>query len=252
MYYLCRMQKFYLFLALCFLSMWAIAQTRPVTRPAKTATVAPKPAPKTTPKKETTYTRWSAKAGANISVVYLARNVKDNNNAPGFCGGINYEVNNFIRVSTLYSYFRPINIEPTWLNVRASSYEMNLEMVARFPNRKTLLYPFFGVSYNTYDGFFTGELDYLNLKEYYAANSVVRNRWLGLNFGTGMEHNFGILGVFVDYRMRVGKQEEGIGINIMDVCYTGGLKVTFPEGKGFKKFSQRFRTRNRFNLKTTS
>lgn len=229
---------------LCVLYTFGIAQTRPAPRTAKTATVAPK----TIKPKETKYTKWSAKAGANISVVYLARNVKDNNNAPGFCGGINYEINNFLRVSTLYSYFRPINIEPTWLNVRASSYEMNLEMVAHFPNKKTLLYPFVGLSYNTYDGFFTGQLDYLNLKEYYSANSMVRNRWFGINFGTGMEHNFGLVGIFVDYRMRVGKQEDGVGVNIMDVCYTGGLKVRFPYGKGAKKFSKIFKTNDRFNL----
>jgi hypothetical protein len=246
------MQKLSIFLVLCFLSIVTTAQTRPVTRTANTHTVAPKTIPKPLPKsaKETTYTKWSAKAGCNLSVVYLARNVKDDNNAPGFCGGITYEVNNFMRISTLYTHFRPINIEPTWLNVRASTYEMNLELVARFPNKRTQLYPFVGLSYNTYDGFFTGQADYLNLKEYYADNTVVKNRWLGLNLGTGIEHNFGILGIYLDYRMRIGKQEDAKGVNIMDVCYTAGLKVRLPETKGTKKFSQRFKTKNRFNLKT--
>lgn len=241
------MVKIYIFLLLCLFNVLAIAQVKPArttrtpVRAASTPSIVPK---------QTQYTRWSAKAGANISVVYLARNIKDNNNAPGYCGGLNYEVNNFIRVSTLYSYFRPINIEPTWLNVRASTTEMNLEMVAHFPNKKTLLYPFLGLSYNTYDGFFTGQLDYLNLKEYYAVNTVVRNRWFGLNLGTGIEHNFGILGMFLDYRMRVGKQEDAAGVNIMDVCYTAGLKVRFPYGKGAKKFAQKFRTNDRFNIQT--
>lgn len=241
------MVKVYIFLLLCFFNLLAMAQARttprPVKSPAGTGTITALP-------KQPQYTRWSAKAGGNISVVYLARNIKDNNNAPGFCGGLNYEINNFIRISTLYTYFRPINIEPTWLNVKATTAEMNLEMVAHFPNKKTLLYPFVGVSYNTYDGFFTGQLDYLNLKEYYSVNSTVRNRWLGLNLGTGIEHNFGILGIFVDYRMRVGKQEDANGVNIMDVCYTGGLKVRFPYGKAAKKFSQKFRTRDRFNIQS--
>ncbi len=241
------MVKIYIFLLLCLFNVLAIAQVKPartIKTPVRAAST-----PSLTPK-QTQYTRWSAKAGANISVVYLARNIKDNNNAPGYCGGLNYEINNFIRVSTLYSYFRPINIEPTWLNVRASTTEMNLEMVAHFPNKKTLLYPFIGASYNTYDGFFTGQLDYLNLKEYYAVNTVVRNRWFGLNLGTGIEHNFGILGMFLDYRMRVGKQEDATGVNIMDVCYTAGLKVPFPYGKGAKKFAQKFRTNDRFNIQT--
>ena len=179
--------------------------------------------------KERAYTKWSAKAGGNVSVIFLARNTKDNNNSPGLCGGLTYEVNNFLRISSLYSRFRPINIEPTWYNIKANTYEVNLEVVARFPNNKTLLYPFAGFSYNTFTGFFTGELDYLNLKEFYKANTTIKNNWLGLNLGIGIEHHFGILGIFVDYRMRVGKQDGSI--NIMDVCYTFGLKVRFPYGK---------------------
>ena len=179
--------------------------------------------------KQNKYTRWSIKGGANISVIYLARNIKESNNEPGYCGGLTYEINDFVRVSSLYTHFRPINIEPTWLNVNANTYETNLELLARFPNKKTLLYPFAGLSYNTYKGFFTGESDYLNLREYYPINSVIKNQWLGLNLGIGLEHNFGIIGLFIDYRMRVGRQEKAI--NIMDVCYTGGLKVRFPYGK---------------------
>jgi hypothetical protein len=185
--------------------------------------------------KELKYTRWSLKAGANLSVIYLARNIKDKNNEPGVCAGLTYEINHFIRLATLYSRFQPTNIEPTWLNVKASSYEANLEIIAKFPNKKTLLYPFVGLSYNTYRGFFTGESDYLGLREFYPVNSIVKNNWVGLNLGTGMEHNFGILGIFIDYRMRVGREESAI--NIMDVCYTAGLKVTFPYGKLAKRIA---------------
>jgi hypothetical protein len=185
--------------------------------------------------KEREYTRWSLKAGANVSVIYLARNIKESNNEPGYCGGFTYEINNFVRVSSLYTHFRPINIEPTWLNVKANTFEMNLEILAKFPNKKTLLYPFVGLSYNTYTGFFTGKSDYLNLREFYPINSTIKNQWLGLNLGVGLEHNFGIIGIFIDYRMRVGRQESAI--NIMDVCYTGGLKVKFPYGKLAKKIA---------------
>jgi hypothetical protein len=196
----------------------------------KSATITP-----TKIEKERPYTRLSLKAGANISVIYLARNTKEKNNEPGFCAGITYEVNDFIRVSSLITSFRPINIKPTWLNVKANTYELNMEILAKFPNKKTLLYPFVGLSYNTFSGYFTGELDYLNLREYYPINSTIKNKWLGLNLGTGLEHNFGIIGLFLDYRMRVGKQDNVF--NIMDVCYTGGVKVRFPYGKLAKKLA---------------
>lgn len=218
----------FVFVSLIFLSTHSVlSQTN---KPIKVPTL-----PTAKINKERQFTRWSLKTGANISVIYLARNVKDKNNEPGFCAGITYEINNFIRIASLYTRFQPINIEPTWLNVKANTFEINLEMLARFPNQKTLLYPFVGFSYNTYTGFFTGESDYLNLREYYAVNSTIKNQWLGANLGTGLEHNFGIIGVFIDYRMRVGRQEKTI--NIMDVCYTGGLKIRFPYGKIAKRIA---------------
>ena len=222
-------------LTFCFQSL--SAQVKKTSKTAPTSTLTPKKL-----EKEKPYTRWSLKVGGNISVIYLARNVKEKNNEPGYCGGLTYEVNNFVRVSCLYTRFNPINIKPTWLDVKANTYESNLEIIARFPNKKTLLYPFVGISYNTYSGFFTGESDYLNLREYYPINSTVKNQWLGVNLGTGLEHNFGIVGLFLDYRMRVGKQETAI--NIMDVCYTGGIKIRFPYGKLAKSMSS---TNDRFH-----
>lgn len=197
---------------------------------AKSSTVTPQKKDK-----EKQYTKWSIKAGANLSVIYLARNIKDNNNEPGYSAGLTYEVNNFVRISGLYSYFQPIDIEPTWYNVRANNLEANLEIIAKFPNKKTLLYPFAGFSYNSYKGFFTGRSDYLNLKEKYGDNVTIKNHWLGFNMGTGIEHNFGILGLYLDYRMRIGRQEKAF--NIMDVSYTAGLKVRFPYGKLAKSLS---------------
>jgi hypothetical protein len=193
--------------------------------------------------KETQFTRWSLRAGANLSVVYLARNTKEHNNEPGYSGGLGYEINNFLRLSTLYTHFKPVNIAPTWQNIKANTYEINVEIVAKFPNKKTLLYPFVGLSYNTFTGFFTGQQDYLNLHNFYPVNSIVNNNWLGVNLGTGLEHNFGIIGIYLDYRMRIGKEEKTF--NIMDVCYTAGIKVRLPYGKYAKKY---FGTNDRYNL----
>lgn len=224
-----------IFVVLILLSTCLNAQTRAVSSSTAHAKIAIKP-------KETQYLKLSAKLGCNISVIYLARNIKDKNNEPGYCGGLTYEVNDFVRVSALYTRFQPINIKPTWLDVKANTLESNLEIIARFPNKKTLLYPFFGLSYNTYKGYFTGESDYLNLREYYQVNSIVKNQWLGFNIGTGMEHNFGVVGLFIDYRMRVGKQEKAF--NIMDVCYTGGVRIRMPYGQKAKSF---FRLNDRFS-----
>ena len=137
-------------------------------------------------KKEKEFSKLSLKTGFNISVIYLARNIKEDNNEPGYSAGLTYRVNDFIRISGLYTKFKPINIQPTWINVNANTIESNLEIMANFPNKQTLLYPFVGLCYNTYKGFFTGQQDYLNLIDYYPANSVVKNNWLGVNLGKGI------------------------------------------------------------------
>jgi hypothetical protein len=225
--------KIHIIAFFCLVSLTLNSQTSSKPGIKKTKPLAPA-------KKEKEFSKLSIKGGFNISVIYLARNIKDNNNEPGYSGGITYRINDYIRVSGLYTKFKPINIEPTWLNVNANTIESNLEIMANFPNKQTLLYPFAGFSYNTYKGYFTGKQDYLNLIEYYPANSIVRNNWVGFNLGAGIEHNFGILGLYFDYRMRVGKQERGF--NIMDVCYTGGVKINFPKNKIKSIFS----TRDRF------
>ncbi len=204
----------------------------------KTKTITPSPK-----HKEMQFTKWSIRLGANIGVLYLGRNTKEKNNEPGYCGGLSYEANNLLRISALYTHFKPVNILPTWENINANTYEVNLEIIARFPNKKTLLYPFVGLSYNTFSGFFTGQKDYSNLRNFYPINSRINNNWLGINLGTGLEHNFGLIGLYIDYRMRIGKEETAF--NIMDVCYTAGLKVKIPYGKLAKKY---FGTNDRYNL----
>lgn len=163
-------------------------------------------------------------AGVMGSVLYLSRNIKEKNDAYGYSFSSNYGGSNLLRVGVQYTYYTPINISPTWYNIHATTIEANLEIIARFKDDKTCLYPFVGLSYNTFSGYFTGMNDYLNLKEYYKVNSTAESRWLGANIGTGFEHAFGPVVLYLDYRMRIGK-ERGNTFNIMDVCYGGGLRV---------------------------
>ena len=174
---------------------------------------------------ETGLTNIEFGGGIMGSVLYLARNVKDKNDAYGYSFSANYGGTNLLRVGIQYTYYTPINIAPTWYDVKATSIEVNLELIARFRNNKSFLYPFVGLSYNTFSGYFTGLNDFLNLKEYYKPNSTIQNSWIGLNIGTGFEHAFGPVVLFIDYRMRIGTMERNNTFNIMDVCYGGGIRV---------------------------
>lgn len=222
------MKKTHYLLACClilFLNHSFKAQTK--TKNNSKTKIALKTSPK---KKETYYKKWSVKVGGNLNAIFLSFDTKEQKNKPGICAGLSYKINNFVRVSSLYSHFNPINTEPTRVNVKANTYEMNLEIMTYFPNKKTLVYPFAGISFNTSKSTFTGVNDNLNLKNSYTINSTIQNQWVGLNVGAGIEHNFGIIGLFVDYRMRFGKQEKVF--NILEVCYTAGIKLRIPSKEG--------------------
>jgi hypothetical protein len=184
----------------------------------------PKQKTNTSAQKEKSMTNLQIGAGVMGSVLYLSRNINEDNDALGYTIMANYGGHKMVRFNAQYTKYLPINIAPTWYTIKANTIEANVEILASFKNKKTFLYPFVGLSYNTFKGYFTGDNDYLNLREKYKANSYVSSYWLGLNVGTGMEHTIGPVVIFIDYRMRVGKADGGSGFNIQDVCYSGGLR----------------------------
>lgn len=206
------------------------------------------------PSKKNTKIKWNAtkiQVGGGIarSVLYLSRNVKESNDATGYAFVANYGGTKLVRLSFQYTYYKPINIAPTWYTIKANTIEMNLELLARFNNNKTFLYPLTGLSYNNFKGYFTGQDDYLNLREHYTTNSTIKSSWLGVNIGTGIEHTIGPVVIFLDYRMRLGAAGGKFGnFNIMDVCYGGGLrlKIVTPERNGRKNKLSDFGNRYHF------
>lgn len=169
----------------------------------------------------------SVGVGQMYSILYLSRNIKEDNNAKGYFANVTIaKPNSLYRFSAQYTFFKPIDIAPTWYDIKARTFEANVEFIAKFKNGKTMLYPFAGICYNRFQGFFTGVNDLLNLKDLYGKNTIVVNRWPGLNVGTGIEHKMGPISLFADYRMRVGVMDRG-GFNIMDICYGFGAKFNF-------------------------
>lgn len=162
--------------------------------------------------------------GITRSVIFLSRNIKEFNDATGFCANLVYGGNKLMRLSATYSQYSSINIEPTWLNIKARCYEVNVQFMARFKNNHSLIYPIAGISLNEFNGFFTGIEDFQNLREKYSINTQVRSYWVGANFGIGYEHRFNPITLFLAYKMRVGAQDASERINIMDVCYHGGIR----------------------------
>jgi hypothetical protein len=207
----------------------AYAQTR-VVKPVK------KQYPKTT--------NFGIGAGLTRSVVYLNRNVKEDNDARGYSFSLIYGGSNLLRASLEYTHYQTINIEPTWFNIKAKAIELNIHVIARFKKTNAFFYPLAGISYNMFSGYFTGREDYLNLSQKYPANRTVSTNWTGVNLGTGYEHFIKPISIFVDYKMRIGIAD-GRDLNIMDVCFSAGLRYNLKVPSIYKLVSG---TRSRYLL----
>ncbi|MBS1651060.1 MAG: hypothetical protein JSU07_03530 [Bacteroidetes bacterium] len=166
--------------------------------------------------------------GRAKSVLFLSRNVKQNNDASGWYFCLTYGGNRLLRGSMEYSRYMPINIAPTWYNVNAYSAEVNIHALAKFNNSKVLFYPLLGVSYNDFKGYFTGKEDFQNLAARYKINTVIVSEWWGVNTGLGVEFYIKQFSLNFDYRMRSGLDNSTgkSSLNIMDICLTASLRYT--------------------------
>ncbi len=183
--------------------------------------------------------------GVTRSVLYLSRNIKEQNDALGYTGSFAYQTKSSWRFMAEVTRYNTINIEPTWLNIKAYTYELNAQLCARFLNSRTLFYPLFGISYNTFNAYFTGINDFQNLRTLYPVQNTITTNWLGGNIGAGLEHSFKGFTFFFNYRMRVGKMERRNQFNIMDVCYGGGLRYDIKLPDKFNIFKS---TRSRYHV----
>lgn len=207
------------YLVLLLLSAGVSAQVRPRVR-------AVKPVKPVKPKTPIVTTDLSLGAGFTRSVLFLARNTKNNNDASGITFNATYGGHKPLRACLEYTRYLPIDIAPTWYNIKASSLELNGQALYRSKGNIGF-YLLTGLSYNVFKGQFTGINDYLNLRSLYQPGQDVVTRWLGLNAGVGFEYAIRKVIVFGSYKMRVGRSEGYNDVNIQDVCYSVGLRYNF-------------------------
>ncbi len=201
-------------------------------------------------KGEVKHTNFGIGIGLARSVIFLSRNIKDFNDASGLNLNMIYGGNNLVRFGFDYNQYNSLNIEPTWYNVRAKTYEANLQFLARFNGNKALIYPIVGFSVNQFKGFFTGKDDFQDLREKYKINSEVNSFWVGMNFGLGYEHKLGPFKLTLSYKMRLGFQDVDGHLNIIDVCYSAGLRYDIKAltPKYIYRSIFRSKTKNRYLL----
>src|SRR3954466_11248951 len=116
-----------------------------------------KPVKKSKPKS----THLSFFGGFSSSELLLERNVQEDNAAHGYHFGMSYGITRVFRAGFEYTKYREINIAPTWYDINAETFEFNVHALARMGTTHAYFYPLLGVSYNVFQGYFTGEKDYL-------------------------------------------------------------------------------------------
>lgn len=192
-------------------------------------------------KSESHYTNSGLGIGVTRSVIFLSRNVKEFNDANGLHLTYVYDGHKLMRFAAEFSQYKSIDIEPTWYDIKARTYEANVQFLAHFRSDKALIYPITGLSVNEFTGFFTGKDDFQNLRDRYQVNTTVKSYWIGANFGVGYEYAFGPVKAYLIYKMRVGAQDVNERLNIMDVCYHIGLRYDFETIKYKYAFRKIFR-----------
>src|SRR5688500_15431129 len=80
-------------------------------------------------KKEEGMTNFQFGGGLMGSVLYLSRNIKEDNDALGYTVMANYGGHKLVRFSAQYTKYLPINIEPTWYTIEANTIEANVEIL---------------------------------------------------------------------------------------------------------------------------
>lgn len=194
-------------------------------------------------KTHSTKTNFSIGLGATNSAVFLQRNTLDNTKITGLSGFMTYDLSKQLRLAVDYTRYRKIDIIPTWYNIHASTIEANLQVL--WHSKSNLyFYPMAGLSLNTFKGYFTGLNDFQNLAQIYAKNNNVTTRWLGFNTGVGVEYNAKPFVIFGSFKMRLGFAERTTQLNIVDVCFSAGVRYVLTVPSLYKLFRG---THDRYN-----
>jgi hypothetical protein len=189
-------------------------------------------------------TNFSIGAGITNSAVFLQRNTLDNTKIQGFSGYLMYDLSKTLRLSFDYTRYSTTDIAPTWYNIHASTIEANLHVLWHSKGHLSF-YPIAGLSLNIFKGYFTGINDYQNLTAIYSTNNEITTRWVGLNTGVGMEYSLKPVILFGSCKMRVGFSEGHSELNIVDVCFSAGIRYNLRVPSLYSLFKG---TRNRYFL----
>lgn len=187
------------------------------------------------PKSHPSSTNLGIGMGLTNSAVFLQRNTLDEDNILGLTGCLTYDASKLLRVSVDYTRYQKVDIQPTWYNIRASTLEANV-YVLWYSKGGLCFYPIAGLSYNVFKGYFTGQADFQHLTSRYSSNREITTRWIGVNTGVGMEYPIKPFAIFGSFKLRTGFSEGWSQLNIVDVCFSAGIRYNLKAPSLYKLF----------------
>ncbi|MCC6690277.1 MAG: hypothetical protein IT235_01970 [Bacteroidia bacterium] len=118
-------------------------------------------------------------------------------------------------------------INPTWLNVHSSNYEINLNYIGEIEDSRIYLYALSGINFQCWRAVFTGIDDVYSMRNYVNPGQHYSYNWCTLNAGFGIEKNWGHFGLFGELKLRINKQGLYPSISVIDIVYNLGIKYEF-------------------------
>jgi hypothetical protein len=154
------------------------------------------------------------------SVVYMSRNVDVDNAVTGNAYSMLYTCTDIFRGELLFQHFKSFDMLPTWKQVKAHAFEINVMCMARTASGSVLFYPLAGLSWNRFNAFYTGIQDYTQMRKYSKPLTTYNSNWPGFNTGVGVSYCVGFWELSLQYKMRMGQTSQMNDFNIQDVQFS--------------------------------
>ena len=164
--------------------------------------------------------KFSLGYGRLNGVVYMSRNVDVLNSANGHAFSLLYSQSDLFRWEIAFQRFSDFDMNPSWKSVKARTMECNLMCLARTQGGGLLFYPIAGLSYNSFNAFYTGIQDYTLMSKTTQPNTVIQSFWPGINTGVGSSLCIGNLEISLQYKMRIGQTPGLRDLNIQDIQFS--------------------------------
>jgi hypothetical protein len=176
--------------------------------------------------------------GSSFSGIDIYRNYLENPHRFGINPRLYYEFSNTLRLGGGFTRISRFTFAPSWQRLGSYVAELDLHMMARIKEERSIFYIITGVCFNKWKGHFLQQSAYYDAVAGYEPNTTISNSWLGLNAGVGVERAFRHFEIFAEYKYRFTKTE--IVFGIADVSVNLGIKKKILFKKIFRRLTDKY------------